>query len=831
MCRGTACSAPGYPQISVNLSNLALHIKASDLPFGGPAPGFSLDRAYNMDSTAAGVFGTGWTFALGDALAVSSDGSVTVARASGRVDQFAPATGGFFPVTATADTLARKSDGTYTLGTAGSTTVRTFSASGRLMAIQDAGIARVMLDYDTAGRLTTAHYHGRTVQFGYDGAGHIASAGDSAGRTVTYSYSGNQLTGTTNADGTTTRYQYDGSGNLTGIAWNGAAFAVSYNSDPPYNSVASVTMPDGATRVYDTPLTPEQIRLTDGNGDAWLYVSNAAGLLESATDGNGNTVSLAYDATGRRTKAVNGAGEGTTFAYDSNGNLASVTDAAGGKWAADYTAAGPAHITDQNGNVWTLKYDGAGNLTGVTNPAGGTAAATVAGGLVTSVTDAAGNKTAYQYNADGLMTTFTDALGGKWTYAYDGAARASSRTDPGGSTLQAGYGAGPAIASLASGQTSVAVDLSGQQRDGQQRLTGYTDSFGNQIAYAYDAGGNLASMTLPGGKTVTYQYDHAHRLVKVADWVGNFAAYRYDAADYLVSVTTSGGPVTMYQYDAARRLRAVISTGPDGTVAAGYRYTYDAAGNRTGVTALEPVAAPAPVTDYSATMDAEGHPLGRSDNQFFQYDSRGYLTGITGGQNVTAEYDAFGRLAAFHAAHATAYTYDSTGLRVARTVDGTERRFVYDLSGARPRVAVETAGDNTPVAWYVYGLGLAWKVTADGTAYFYHFDGEGNVVALSNLAKGVVNSYRYDPAGTLAEANEGIENEMKARGSSGWVDDGNGLVFTGSEYQYAAAGLALPAAANPAPPAPGIAPAFSGGGACLVQGITACGMASARRGR
>ena len=828
ICRGVACSGLGYPQISVNLSNLSLYLKVVDLPFAGPAPGFALERVYNLDNPNSGTFGTGWTFNLGDALTVKNDGSIMLARGSGRVDQFAAATGGFSPVTGTADTLAQKSDGTYLLTAAGTATVRTFSASGRLIAIQDGSVTRATLDYDSGGRVTTAHYHGRTIKFGYDGAGHIASVSDSAGRTVTYSYSGNQLTSTSSADGTTTQYQYDGSGNLAVVGWNGATFGLAYNVDGPFVSVASITTPDGATRTYDTPQTPQQIRLTDGNGDVWLYGSSASGLLQSATDGNGNTVSFTYDSAGRRTRAVNGAGEVTTFAYDASGNLTGVTDSAGDKWAADYTAAGPAHITDPNGNVWTLKYDSAGNLVAVTNPAGGTATASVASGAVTAVTDAAGNKTGFQYNTDGLLATFTDALGGTWSYTYDGAARAATRTDPGGNTLQAAYGAGTAPASLTSGQTSVVVDPSGQVWDGQQRLTSYTDSFGNQIAYVYDAGGNLSSMTLPGGKTVTYQYDHAHRLIKVADWAGNFAVYRYDAADYPLSAATSGGPVTIFQYDLARRLRALISTGPDGTVVAAYRYTYDPAGNRTGVTALEPAATPAPIEDYTATLDAEGHPLGRSDNQFFQYESRGFLTGITGSLSATAAYDPFGRLASFTAAHTTTYTYDGTGLRVVRTVDGVDRRFVYDISGARPRVVMEATGNNAPVAWYVYGLGPAWKVTADGTAYFFHFDGDGNVVALSNAAKGVVNSYRYDPMGTLAVANETVENSLRASGAAGWVDDANGLVFTGTQYQYPGAGLTLAATASPAPPAAGIAPPFSGGGACFVQGIPACGASSGR---
>jgi len=28
---------------------------------------------------------------------------------------------------------------------------------------------------------------------------------------------------------------------------------------------------------------------------------------------------------------------------------------------------------------------------------------------------------------------------------------------------------------------------------------------------------------------------------------------------------------------------------------------------------------------------------------------------------------------------------------------------------------METDSSNAPIAWYVYGLGLLWKVTADGT--------------------------------------------------------------------------------------------------------------------
>ena len=162
---------------------------------------------------------------------------------------------------------------------------------------------------------------------------------------------------------------------------------------------------------------------------------------------------------------------------------------------------------------------------------------------------------------------------------------------PAAGCSQAGYNAGNRITGLTAGNVQMAFDFSGIQRDSLNRLVNYTDSFGNQVAYTYDAAGQLTSMTLPGGNTVTYQYDHAHRLSQVSDWLGNFALYRYDAAGWPLSVTVSGGPIVVYQYDAAHNLRAIVGTGPDGSPVAGYRYTLDANANRTAVSALEPFTA------------------------------------------------------------------------------------------------------------------------------------------------------------------------------------------------------------------------------------------------
>ena len=830
LCKGATCRDAGVPQVFVNAANLTLFVRIADLTFGAPTATLTLEHSFNMDDTRGGMLGIGWSFSLGDTLTTDPDGTLVLRRGSGRTDRFA-ATDVFatlFPVTSTTDTLSRNADGTYTLRAAGSASTRLFTSDGKLLSIQDGAAVRVTLDYDSSGHLSAAHHRGKLISFSTDADGRIVLIKDTAGRAVSFAYTNDgRLLGQTNADGLIVLYTYDDAGNLTSLTWNGGGTTIAYAGDAGFSAVASVAATDGTVRQYDSPRTPEEIRVTDGNGDATWYTSSALGLLLMVVDPAGNTTTYSYDAAGNRVQAVNAAGEAISFTYDSKSNLTGVTDDANNHWSATYTS-GAARITDPNKNVWTLNYDAGGNLASVTDPGTFTVLATRnAAGQILSLADQMGNKRTYQYNSDGLLTGFTDALGNKWAYDYDGAARPSAKTDPTGVTVKATYTPGNRVAGLTAGDTQTVFDYSCIQRDTLNRLISYTDSNGNQLTYTYDAAGQLSSITMPGGNTVAYRYDHLHRLSKVSDWQGNFALYRYDVAGWPVSVSASGGPVTIYQYDGARNLRAIVSTGPDGTPVAGYRYSVDANGNRTAVSALEPNTAAISWKSYAYGFDAANHPISRDDGTSYHYDTRGNLTSIEGASNTKLTYDAFGRLQSLAGDANGSYGYDSTGLRTIRN----DRRLVYDLSGDRPRVVMETDVSGTPIAWYVYGLGLLWKVTADGTPYFYHFDGDGNTVALSNPTAGVVNQYRYDALGRLVSAKEGVENVFRAHGEAGWMDDGNGLLFTGSQFQFPELRLTLPGTADPSPPVPVLQPLLSGAGACFLEGVANCLAATGRRTR
>src|SRR5262249_44032951 len=177
LCRTAACREAGVPQVSVNLSNLTLNVKVTDLTFGG---GFTIDRSFNQDASAVAGFGPGWAFSLGESLTPDSDGSLRLQRGSGRVDRFTSAAGAstLFAVTGTNDTLVRNSDGGYTLRSANGT--RVFSSDGRLLSM-----GGITLDYNN-GRLSAAHYRGRTVQFTSDDAGPIGSVAAGANRSATF---------------------------------------------------------------------------------------------------------------------------------------------------------------------------------------------------------------------------------------------------------------------------------------------------------------------------------------------------------------------------------------------------------------------------------------------------------------------------------------------------------------------------------------------------------------------------------------------------------------------------------------------------------------------
>jgi YD repeat-containing protein len=156
-------------------------------------------------------------------------------------------------------------------------------------------------------------------------------------------------------------------------------------------------------------------------------------------------------------------------------------------------------------------------------------------------------------------------------------------------------------------------------RDSQGRITQITDPQGHQYQYAYDASGNLASVTYPGiTAPAQYQYDATHLLTQETDQRGNIAGSSiYYPDGRLKSVTDAVNNTTQYTYNTSTNTTTV--TNPDGG---------------TITTVADAYGKPLSVTD----------PLGRVTTN--TYDAN---------HNRLTMTDPLGKL--------TTYAYDSNGVR------------------------------------------------------------------------------------------------------------------------------------------------------------------------
>jgi len=96
---------------------------------------------------------------------------------------------------------------------------------------------------------------------------------------------------------------------------------------------------------------------------------------------------------------------------------------------------------------------------------------------------------------------------------------------------------------------------------------------------------------------------------------------------------------------------------------------------------------------------------------------------------------------------------------------GDYKRYVYDGE----QIIAEYNSSGTLLRKYVYGPGIdepVAMITASGTKYYYHFDGLGSVIALSNASHNIVEQYSYDVFGE--------PNRVSAVG--------NPYMFTGRAY-------------------------------------------------
>ncbi len=423
-----------------------------------------------------------------------------------------------------------------------------------------------------------------------------------------YSYdSANQLVATTVASGTslaaTTKQYYDPNGDVyCTIAPNAAASGSSYPGTCPSWQAAWIATPPSPSSLYPTLANNVTTSLANANGEvvqttnpdvdtsvteydpngrvfcsidpvnvangvtcpAWgpslappqgvvtgyteTIYTYGGGLLGSVTNPLGDMTSYEYDSAGNNEAVVNPDGKSTSYCYYEE---ACAPKGAGGAGNMVYSTTLPATAADPNGAVTYKAYYPGGRVSLEGTPSGDTVFGY----------DQAGNLIAktYLYSASG----YTAPLNVVYTY-YPGGIRSSMQDwSQKTSTNQI----------IPYSTTIYGVP---NTEDGLTSAVTYTPGTGSSLSsetvvYGYSSTGVLLGMQYPPTSSVSqprvmYAYNAAGEMTSVTDWAGNEVTFGYDlngnvtAQDDGVSATNPNGTSsTAFSYDAASYMTQAVS--------------------------------------------------------------------------------------------------------------------------------------------------------------------------------------------------------------------------------------------------------------------------------
>jgi len=480
------------------------------------------------------------------------------------------------------------------------------------------------------------------------------------------------------------------------------------------NPRSSWTLWHSSEQVYDALGRVSQTLDNESHTTAYHY--DVLNRKNWAVDSEGRKVEAYYNAAGQRVKTVKAPGLLTqvveeTF-YNPDGTVASVKDG--------------------NGNITAYQYDDFGRQVKVIYP----------DGSYTQV---------QQFDVLGRAIQYRDRSGTIFTAVYDALGRKTSRTVTGGDSYSYGYDIMGRARAVNKGLQSVVIDYDALGRPakeagvhGKDISYSYDDTLGKQTVYYHDGATDNYS--------VTYEADALGRMKRVEESrnaaLKELANYQYNILGQMTTITYGNGQSIDYSFEPDNDLDKIINTMSGQTV------TYDYGHDTTGLTTSK-VTTPAsydwtPI--YQETQTTTVNNLNQAisiNTSTISYDNRGNLTGdgiyaLTWSKenlllNVKKQGVEVGR-----------YTYGPVGRRTEKTNQyGTTK---YILSGQN--VMSELNGSGALLRRYVYGPGTDQPIAmikANGSREYYHYDGQGSVIATSGDNGVVVASYVYDSYGRSSD--------------------------------------------------------------------------------
>ena len=481
--------------------------------------------------------------------------------------------------------------------------------------------------------------------------GSIKTTTDTLGKVTRYFYdsTNGRLLANIQPDNKGTCYTYDALGNLTAVqpatyssSWSkvsgSANVTYEYNELNQLNSIS--TNGTEYTFTYNEFGAKESVSLGGNTIVSQTYNDNN-GKIESVTYANGTIINYYYDALARIEKIVyNNSGVETVYEYeyDSNGNLNKFID----------------HSLDR---VTLYKYDDNGRMTN----------------FLEYDSQKNENLSSAWYTYDEYSRL--DMIFYDQDYMYNSEDYYNSSY-----YLSYSYNENDTIReyhiSSDDANYTITPNYDGHNRVESKALKFYTDDYtitGN-IGYSYKASGTRGSVIVTkytsqigSGTTKTYNftYDSANtNITKVTDASGNILnQYTYDTLGRLTREDNAKAERTcVYTYDTDGNILSKKTYGfttasgtPTTTLYSTYSYTYGNADWGDQLTAYR---------GYSITYDAVGNPTS------YYNGSRMYMDWTNGNNLESVTKNSV----------TTTYTYNDSGIRTSKTVDGVLHSYLLDGS-------------------------------------------------------------------------------------------------------------------------------------------------------
>ncbi len=558
-------------------------------------------------------------------------------------------------------------------------------------------------------------------------------------------YAGAYVSSVTDQHGNETNYTYHmPTGTVTGITTPAGTTSYTYNSN--FSDLLKVQAQD--TSVAYTYVGNRVSTISQGFGSGTTFAENFSftydvygNIIETKVGNEGAETVLATNTYAPRdgilTQSTYGNGDGIKYGYDYSGNITAIYIKDGSAYESspsyewEYSADGtPREHTDNDNNLsYVYSYDSIGRLIR-TDISGSYSANTEYGyntrGHLIRVSNMVGGNPynqhysysdtgvegAYDNACEGLPTRYT-ALGRTTDYAYDSLNRLTKITTQG------------ETANIVTEYTYYASE--GDNTYTTTQLA--TEKINGVIyGYSYDNVGNIIAITKAGANYREYTYDSLGQL-KVET--------RYDEGIYVENTYNHLGNIRfreVYEIPASEDEEAVLLV----------KYTYN----------------------YSKDTDAGWNYLLTS------IVTTDYVNGTT--TTETVDYDAIGNPTTYRGAslafngrqltsyndgtNAISYTYDASGLRASKTVNG--ETTIYQYVGDKLYYEQRPDGSKMYYFYDSYGnLAKIYRHTSLGQkVYNVVTNAQGDVIALYDYAGVLVCTYEYDAWGNLTFARDSAGN-------------------------------------------------------------------------